>query len=123
MDYSDKVKEYSFTPKNAGVLETANAVCAVGAIACGNALKMISTDPVTETFKVEFQTFSRGDAAANLTDRRRWRVHCECRRRPGLRETVGVWQGACVTSNGMRRRLNATGLALRIVRPTEDSHA
>ncbi|WP_208760202.1 iron-sulfur cluster assembly scaffold protein [Mesorhizobium tianshanense] len=37
LDYSDKVKEYSFRPKNAGVLETANAACSVGAIACGNA--------------------------------------------------------------------------------------
>ncbi|RNJ42546.1 hypothetical protein B5V01_16145 [Mesorhizobium erdmanii] len=116
LDHSDKVKEYSFRPKNAGVLETANAVCAVGAIACGNALEMISTDPVTETFKaVEFQPFGRGDAAANLTAPRRWRGHCECRRRPGLRQTVGVCYGACVTSNGMRRRLNATGLALRIL--------
>ncbi|WP_145720754.1 hypothetical protein [Mesorhizobium tianshanense] len=77
---------------------------------------MISTDPVTETFKAAaFQTFGRSGAAANLTDRRRWRGHFECRRRPSLRQTVGVCQGACVTSNGMSRRLNASGLALRIV--------
>ncbi|MBB6413913.1 iron-sulfur cluster assembly scaffold protein [Mesorhizobium sangaii] len=124
LDYSDKVKEYSFRPKNAAVLETANAVRAVGAIACGNALKMIGTDPVTGTFKaVQFQAFGRSDTPANLTDRRRWRGHCESRRRQGLRQTVGVCQSACVTSGGMRQRLNATGLAPRIVLVNSGFHA
>ena len=47
-DYTDKVKEYFFNPKNAGVLTEANAVGEVGAIACGDALKlMLSVDPET----------------------------------------------------------------------------
>ena len=67
-DYTEKVKDHFYNPRNVGVIENPDGVGEVGSLACGDMLKLtFKLDDRGRIGDVKFQTFGCGSAIASAS--------------------------------------------------------